>query len=199
MGLMSIDIVSESAAHLPDYASVPMAVLVTERFEGPAIQAMADGIVASATPVSAPYWKNYDSYSGNSPADWTTRFDTSHWKIFVAYHDGRRAGGAVLIHGDAQIDLLDGRSDLALMWDVRVAADARRLGVGRALLEAVAGAAKRAECRALRVETQNVNVPACRFYQACGFVLETVRHQAYPDLPDEIQLLWTLSLTSPDS
>jgi hypothetical protein len=40
------------------------------------------------------------------------------------------------------------------------------------------------------VETQNVNVAACRFYARQGCVLTAVDPFAYPALPGEIQLLW---------
>ena len=40
------------------------------------------------------------------------------------------------------------------------------------------------------VETQNVNVRACRFYARQGFALGAVNRDAYPDLPDEVLLLW---------
>lgn len=42
----------------------------------------------------------------------------------------------------------------------------------------------------LMAETQDVNVPACRFYARQGFMLGAVNHGAYPDLPNEVQLLW---------
>ena len=41
---------------------------------------------------------------------------------------------------------------------------------------------------------QNVNVAACRFYMAMGCELSAVNLHAYPDLPDEAQLIWSLSL-----
>jgi hypothetical protein len=44
--------------------------------------------------------------------------------------------------------------------------------------------------RVLKVESQNTNVPACRFYAGRGFLLRAVRRGAYPELPHEIQLLW---------
>ena len=70
--------------------------------------------------------------------------------------------------------------------------DRARLGV-RAL--AMQGARAEAWARAcgatwLKVETQNVNVPACRFYARQGCVLGAVDRFAYPALPDEVRLLW---------
>ena len=48
--------------------------------------------------------------------------------------------------------------------------------------------------RAFMVEMQNVNVPAGRFYARHGFVLGAVNRGAYPDLPQEVQLLWYKSV-----
>ena len=49
-------------------------------------------------------------------------------------------------------------------------------------------------CRSLVVETQNINVPACRFYVHMGSVLRAINCMAYPDLPGEVQLLWCKEL-----
>jgi hypothetical protein len=45
-------------------------------------------------------------------------------------------------------------------------------------------------CRLLKIETQNVNVPACYFYRRMGCTLASIDSLAYPDLPDEVQLMW---------
>jgi hypothetical protein len=45
-------------------------------------------------------------------------------------------------------------------------------------------------CRRLKVETQNTNVPACRLYASQGCTLGAIHRFAYPELPEEIQLLW---------
>ena len=50
-------------------------------------------------------------------------------------------------------------------------------------------------CGQLKVETQNVNVPACRFYAAQGCELGVIDRFAYPRLPKEIQLLRSKELT----
>ncbi len=51
-------------------------------------------------------------------------------------------------------------------------------GVGSALLEAVAEAARRAGCRRVWLVTTNDNLPALRFYQKSGFVLASLRRNA---------------------
>ena len=65
---------------------------------------------------------------------------------------------------------------------------------GRALFEAATRGARQRGCRLLLIETQNVNVPACRFYAAQGCTLGAIDRFAYADLPDETQLIWTLPL-----
>ena len=47
-----------------------------------------------------------------------------------------------------------------------------------------------AACRVLKVETQNINVAACRFYAHHSFALRAVNEHAYAEFPNEIQLLW---------
>ena len=54
--------------------------------------------------------------------------------------------------------------------------------------------ARRRECRMLKVETQNINVPACRFYVRMGCELSAIRRDAYSILPEETQLLWAKEL-----
>ena len=91
--------------------------------------------------------------------------------------------------------MLEGRSDLAVLWDIRVQPDARRSGVGSALFEAAERWSREQGCAQLKVETQNTNAPACRFYQRHGCRLARVNRNAYPTLPEEIQLLWYKELT----
>ena len=45
-------------------------------------------------------------------------------------------------------------------------------------------------CAWLKIETQNVNVAACRFYRKMGCTLGAVDRFAYPELPGEVRLLW---------
>ncbi|MBA2627295.1 MAG: GNAT family N-acetyltransferase [Gemmatimonadales bacterium] len=101
-----------------------------------------------------------------------------------------RAGGAVIAHDTAGVHLLEGRRELAVLWDLRVTPDARRSGVGAALFAEAGRWARERHCTHLKVETQNVNVPACRFYAAQGCTLGVINRFAYPALAEEVQLLW---------
>jgi GNAT superfamily N-acetyltransferase len=92
--------------------------------------------------------------------------------------------------------MLEGRDDLALLWDIRVAPEWRGQGVGSALLGAVERFALAARCTSLKVETQDINVPACRFYMRNGFELRAAIRAAYPKFPEETMLLWYKQLGS---
>jgi ribosomal protein S18 acetylase RimI-like enzyme len=93
-----------------------------------------------------------------------------------------------------RLDMLEGRKDVAALWDIRVAPAHRGRHVGTALFEAAEETAIQRGCRVLKVETQNNNVAACRLYAARGCTLSSVEPGAYPDYPDEIRLTWSKTL-----
>ena len=92
--------------------------------------------------------------------------------------------------------MLEGRRDLAVLWDIRVDPQTRGLGVGSALFRAAERWARTRGCRTLKIETQNTNVPACTFYARQGCILKEIKRSAYPQLPDEIQMLWYKTLAT---
>ncbi len=187
---LPIEIVVEGADALDEYASIPISYSVVELLD-PDLPADADSLLPLVLRTPAePIVKDYDAQPGNHPGDWPLRFDVRSWGFLAAYSRGDRVGGAVVISQCPDIDMLDGRDDLALLWDIRVAAAVRNRGVGTALLAATESWARSRNAREMKVETQNVNVPACRFYARHGFILREVRRGAYVDLPGEVQLLW---------
>lgn len=137
-----------------------------------------------------PYIKDYDSIKGEGPTQWSTCFNLSNWGLIIAYSDSRPIGGAAIAFDTPKIVMLEGRRDLAALWDIRVSPEARGLGIGSALFQAVETWAVSKNCRQLKVETQNINVPACKFYMRQGCTLGAIHRFAYPEHPDEIQLLW---------
>jgi ribosomal protein S18 acetylase RimI-like enzyme len=102
----------------------------------------------------------------------------------------------VLAFGTEGLDMLEGRTDMTVLWDIRVDPDLRRSGLGCSLFLAAEAWARSRGCRRLKLETQNINVPACRFYAGQGFVLGSIRRFAYAEFPDEIQLLWYKDLAA---
>jgi GNAT superfamily N-acetyltransferase len=183
--------IRESAGAVPaEYARIPIAFEVRSILEALLPDAGLAGAVLKECRLEASWIKDYDAISGEGPAGWAGRFELAKWMFLTAWADGRAVGAAAVAAGDAGILLLGGRRDLAVLWDLRVAPSARRHGVGAALFRAAEGWARRRGCRQIVVETQNVNVPACRFYARQGCRLGALHRFAYPDLPDEVQLLW---------
>jgi GNAT superfamily N-acetyltransferase len=190
---MTIEIRQEPIAALPAYAGIPIAFEVTEIFE---VAESHDGqVTLTAHRVAVPYMKDYDAVDGESPLQWPGRLDVSKWAFFSAFVDGTRVGGAAVARDTAGLDMLEGRRDLAVLWDIRVAPSHRRRGVGAALFEAAVSWAAAAGCDQLKVETQNINVAACRFYARNGCTLRAARRGVYPRFADEIQLLWYASIS----
>lgn len=141
--------------------------------------------------VATPFEKDYDS--AENPLGWLD-LDTSTWVLFSAFEGEERLGGAVGAFDSPGIDMLEGRRDLAVVWDLRVAPHARRRGVATALLGNLEGWAQEQGCIELKVETQNTNFAACSFYRRHGFILRQVDRCAYPAYPDEVQLIWRKGL-----
>ena len=193
---MNAQITEGSAGALTDYARVPIAFEVRCVLDVVPPGGGLRGLVLRERPLDVPYVKDYDAVDGG-PSSWPGRFDLARWGVFIAWDEERPVGGVAVAFGTDGVEVLEGRGDLALLWDLRVAPDARGRGVGAALFATAAARAAERGCRQLKVETQNVNVPACRFYERMGCALGAIHRFAYPDLPDEVQLLWYKTLSLP--
>jgi GNAT superfamily N-acetyltransferase len=188
---MMIEMAGVSSELMAEYAAIPIAFDVTSVLSAKASSGRSFLLTESA--VVHPYVKDYDAVS-ERPRKWATRFDTSPWALFLARIEGRGIGGATVAFRTSGLDMLEGRTDLAVLWDIRVAPPFRGRGVGRGLFAAAEAWAIAQGCRDLKVETQNVNVAACRFYAALGCQLRIVREEAYPPFPGEAQFLWYKTL-----
>ncbi|HLL15327.1 MAG TPA: GNAT family N-acetyltransferase [Pyrinomonadaceae bacterium] len=196
---MVIEVREESATALAEYARIPIAFEVKEIFEVAAREGGLGGFVLTERRLDTPYIKDYDAFAEESPAHWAERFDVSNWEFLAAHYEGGRVGGAAVALDTAGLGMLEGRRDLAVLWDIRVAPEARGRGVGAALFRAAEARAAARGCLQLKVETQNINVPACRFYARQGCELGAIKRFAYPELPHEIQLLWYKQLMPDDA
>jgi GNAT superfamily N-acetyltransferase len=194
---LGIEIAEEDPSTLTEYARIPIAFKTLTVLDVAPALAPATGFVVTERRLAASFDKDYDADPGNSPRDWPHRFDLASWGILSARIDGHRVGGAAVIARAPAIEMLEGRDDLALLWDLRVAPAFRGRGVGTRLLGAAEDWARRRGALFLKVETQNVNLPACRLYARHGFRLVSVKRGAYPEYPDEIELLWYKSIGRP--
>jgi GNAT superfamily N-acetyltransferase len=95
------------------------------------------GMLLNETPVESPWVKDYDAIKAEGPTRWPKRFDTSSWGHLAACDGGDRIGGAVVAFNTPGLHMLEGASDIAILWDLRVHPQVRSSGVGSALFQAV--------------------------------------------------------------
>lgn len=186
---MTVEIREETADALPGYARVPIAFWVKSRFHVEPVLGGLGGLTLVEESVT-PYVKDYDAMTGEGPTVWAKRWDIANWGILTAFDGGQRVGGAAVAWRTEGLNMLAGREDLVVLWDLRVHPELRGKGVGTLLFTHALAWARERQCRELVVETQNINVPACRFYARQGCRLGAINQYAYGDMSDETQLLW---------
>jgi len=185
---------------LAAYAAIPISFKVESILRVDAVDQGLGGLALVEEKANPPYVKDYGQDSGDesdSPVAWPKLFDVSRWGIFLAYNGPRPVGGAAVAIDTPGLNVLEDRHDLAVLWDIRVCPDVRGRGIGTALLRHAAGWARQQGCAQLKIETQNVNVPACRFYAGQGCTLGAIHRYGYaacPPVAHEAMLLWYLDL-----
>ncbi len=192
---MSIEIIEESTDSLPDYGEVSIAFEVKSQLRVESNDNGLGGFQFKEEEIREPYIKDADQIEGEGPLQWSKTMDTTHWGVLSAYDDSQRVGGAVVAWKTPGIYyMLEDHDDVAALWDIRIHPVYRSQGIGSQLLNRVADWARDKGCRLLKIETQNNNVWACRFYERQGCTLGAVNRDAYKEFPDEIQLIWHLKL-----
>jgi GNAT superfamily N-acetyltransferase len=191
---VSVVIREEPMDLLNEHANIPIAFTVDRVLEVSIRDDGLGGITLKEVPVDAPWEKDYDRITGEDPTRWSKQFDTSNWGLIAAHAGSSRVGGAVIAFNTAGVDMLENTRTIAVLWDLRVRPAIRSSGVGSMLFRRVEEWALRQGCRTLKAESQNINVPACRFYARMGCKLGSINRFAYPDLPDETQLVWVKQL-----
>lgn len=190
---VKINVRENPTLSLGDYEAIPISFRVERVLRSESPPENFIGLIFSEQQFDAPYVKDYDQ-PGNRPTDWANNWDISKWGILTADDRGTLAGGAMVAWDTPEILQLQGRRDICALWDIRVAPSYRGRGVGTALFRAAADWARARGAVGLKIETQTINVPACRFYAAQGCTLAAVDVNAYPELPVETQLIWYLKL-----
>ena len=145
-----------------------------------AVLRLADGLLNfDVTPIQ-PFTRRY-----SQSLDDLTRFvGRPHRAGFVA-RSGDRIVGCLLLSKHW--------NRYAWIDDLVIDAGTRRLGAGRMLIDRAEVWARSRGLPGIMLETQNVNVAACRFYAGCGFELGGVDQRLYRGFdPDTIEaaLFW---------
>ncbi len=194
---MDIEIKEVGIELLGMYAEIPIRYKVESVLDVQLIRNGLGGMRLQEQKVSPSYVKDYDADHEEGPTRWPKRFDTSNWVILLASSEDRYLGGAVVAYDTPGVHMFDGRDDLAVLWDIRVHPHFRRCGIGTKLFNYAVERSRKRKCRQFKVETQNVNVPACRFYVKQGCRLGGINRYGYftdPRFRREVMLLWYLDL-----
>jgi GNAT superfamily N-acetyltransferase len=192
---MSVEIREVGPEALAEYAKVPIRFRVSSLFRVEGAGETPGTFRLVEEPVETPCVKDYDAIKGEGPMRWANRFDVKNWAFFIAWDGDEPIGAAAVAFDTPGVNMLEGRRDLAALWDLRVRPDRRGEGIGTQLFRRACEWARGRGCSRLKIETQNTNVRACRFYMNQGCRLERAVRNAYPPpLEDEVMLLWTLDL-----
>jgi GNAT superfamily N-acetyltransferase len=161
---MQVEIQEESVAWLDEHARISIAFKVQSALALTIVNHGLGGLRLDERQLNAPYVKDYDRLPNCHPSEWSTQFDVANWGFFSATSEGAAVGGAVVAWTSPSLEILEGRTDLGVIWDVRVSPAMRRRGIAAQLFDVAERWARARGCRQLKVETQNINVAACRFY-----------------------------------
>lgn len=176
------------------YARISIAFEVRSKLVAQADAGGLEGVRMREEPVDPPYAKDYD-VDGNGPAGWSAQWPIANWGIFLAYCGDTPVGGGAVAVDSPGMHMTERYPGSACLWDIRVQTGFRSQGIGVSLLREAEQWASERGYRRMHVETQNINVPACRFYESQGFRLFAVDLRAYPDFPDEAMMLWEKALS----
>ena len=193
-GEVQIEMLPVNKETLVTYCTIPVHFEVDSLLEAEVLNVGFGGMTFREKKVGRPYMKYYGEKE--EPLTWLN-FDTSNWEIFFIQQGEIPIGGLTVACKTPELRILNGRNDLADIWDIRVHPDYRHQGIGTKLFQKAIEWSRDEGYRQLCVETQNVNVRACRFYIKQGCKLGAVNRYAYRDFPalaDEIQLIWFMDL-----
>ena len=182
---------------IAEYASIPSRLLVRSKLDLFLMERGLGGMILQEVPVDPPYFKDYDSF-GELPTDWPNKFDVRNWGFFLATDGALWVGAAAVAFDTTGVFMLEARRDLAVLWDIRVVPQAQGRGVGRMLFEQAVLWSRLRGCTQMKIETQNVNVPACRFYHHMGCQLGEIHRFGYaavPHVAQEVMLNWYFTIS----
>jgi GNAT superfamily N-acetyltransferase len=129
--------------------------------------------------VPSVYTKTYP----NDEFDYTTYIENPNKTARIAYINSEPVGQVVISRW---------WNNLALTEDIRVEPKHRRTAIATRLMDAAINWARKANKRGIMLETQDINVPACLFYQQYGFTLGGVDRMFYrgTENSSETALFW---------
>ncbi|GFP75407.1 GNAT family N-acetyltransferase [Clostridium fungisolvens] len=181
-------------SYFEQYDKIPMLVQVKSILRLEKVDNGLGGILLKEVPVKE-HIKDLGKYE--KATEYAKEFDITNWAFFMAFDDEVPIGAATISSKTENVNMLDGRDDMSVLWDIRVDDGYKNQGIGTELFTKAVKWSKSKGFKQMKIECQNNNVPACRFYYKQGAVLGKIDEYAYYkdiDVRDEVQLIWYLDL-----
>jgi len=179
----------------PLYDQIRLIVHVSAYYHIEKLNRGLGGFTLVETPVE-PYIRNFCIGEDESVTNWK-RFNLSNWAFFMAFDERQPIGAATVASRDNEVNMLSGRNDLAVLWDIRVDENYKRQKIGQKLFDMAVGWSRIHGLLQMKIECQNNNIPAVKFYHKQGAVLSAIDEYAYynePEYRHETQFIWFLDL-----
>ena len=183
-------------AYFSQYDSIPMRVNVKSYYKIEKTNRGLGGFTLVETPVEKPYIRDFCIGDDETVERWK-RFDLTNWAFFMAFDGERPVGAATIASRDKNVNMLSGRDDLAVLWDIRVDEFYKHQGVGQALFDMAVNWSREQGFVQMKIECLNNNVPAVKFYHKQGAELSAIDEYAYykeSEYRHETQFIWFLNL-----
>lgn len=181
-------------SYLEEYDRIPMLIYVKSIFKVEKIENGLGGILLKEIPVSE-YVKDLGVYE--KAAKYSQEFDISNWAFFMAFDNELPIAAVTVASKSNNVNMLDGRDDMSVLWDIRVNERYKQQGVGTKLFSLAVEWSRLNGLKQMKIECQNNNVQACKFYHKHGAVLGKLDQYAYYkdiNIRNEVQLIWYLDL-----
>ena len=181
-------------SYFEKYDSIPMLVHVKSILKLEKINNGLGGIILKEIPVNV-YIKDLGVYE--KATKYADEFDISNWVFFMAFDNELPIGAVTIASKTKEVNMLDGRDDMSVLWDIRIDDRYKQQGIGTKLFAMAVERSKSNGFKQMKIECQNNNVQACKFYHKQGAVLGKIDEYAYYkdiEAKDEVQLIWYLDL-----
>ena len=176
------------------YDTIPMLVHVKSHFVLEKINNGLGGILLKEMPVKE-YIKDLSVYE--IACEYEDTYDISNWAFFMAFEDDKPIGAVTVASCTDNMNILEKRDDLCVLWDLRVMDGYKHQGIGQKLFDLVTDWSRKQGIKDMKIECQNNNVPACKFYHKQGAVLNMIDEHAYyydKSCENDTQFFWYLTL-----
>jgi ribosomal protein S18 acetylase RimI-like enzyme len=182
--------------YFTQYDLIPMRVHVSSYYKIDKINRGLGGFNLVETTIE-PYLKDFCTGEDETVIRWERQWDISNWAFFMAFDGEKPIGAATIVSRTKGMNMLSNRDDLAVLWDIRVDDAYKQQKVGQTLFDMAANWCRSQGFVQMKIESQNNNVPACKFYHKQGATLSVIDEYAYynePEYRHETQFIWLLNL-----